>query len=69
MIPAVGTKARAILNAERRARETGRTQFVVYEPDDFGIDYHAASELDCDTFWLGAPIVASVEPDGTVEHS
>ena len=45
------TEIQAIAKADRRARETGKVWFVVYESADEG--YQLADETDLDTWFAG----------------
>ena len=62
------TKHAAFDLAKKRAKVTQRERFIVYEDDmETGGPYHVASEADLEAFWLGAPIVACVQPDGSAD--
>ena len=55
------TYSRALLQAKRRARETGEFRYIVREPEE---GYQVADEFDLDTFFLGATPVTCIGPDG-----
>ena len=55
-------------SARRRARKTGRTWYVVWEPSLMGHDsgpYHIADDEDMDTFYCGQDnnITLACEPN------
>ncbi len=58
------TQTQAIAAARRMALQYRAWTFVVYEP---GEGYQPATDLECETFYQGASVVAAVSPSGTVE--
>ena len=55
------TYSHALLQAKRRARETGEFHYIVREPEE---GYQVADDVDLDTFYLGATPVTCIGPDG-----
>lgn len=54
---------RALQCASRRAAKSGEHAYVVNADGD---GYAVADEFELDTFWLGATVLAEIQPDGTV---
>lgn len=64
------TKQQAFSAARRIANRKEEMAYVVWSVEDTdqpGQHYQSASEWDLDTFYCGAEIVASVDPDGEIE--
>ena len=60
------TRDEAIHKAQEKARQTGNTVYVVYDPAYHDVEpdeaYEVATELAVDTFFSGAEIVCVAEP-------
>ena len=54
----------AIRQAKRQARDEDQILFVVYEDGE----YEPALGEDLDGFFFGAPVIATVFPNGEVEQ-
>ncbi len=52
----------AIAAAKRNAKATGNSRFIVAEDGEFNV----CSDYDLDTFYLGAPVLYEITPDGEV---
>jgi hypothetical protein len=54
----------AVVSAQRVAQQRQQYMAVVEE----GGEFHVTSETGLDTIWLGARVVASIDPDGSLIH-
>jgi hypothetical protein len=59
------TEFSAVSRAIKRAQASGDVRYVVFESGEYSI----CVEDDLDTFFLGAPVVAVVAPDGDVTYA
>lgn len=66
------TKDAAIKFARACAQKHGSERFIVWSVEDRdlpGEHYHTAKDEDLDGFFNGCEVVATVQPDGTIETS
>jgi hypothetical protein len=57
-----GNLWQARYDAQKWANKTGEAYNIIYEDGE----YHAASDYDCDTFWMGAAVIQTIYPQTTI---
>ena len=60
------TFSQANRQAARRAKQSGNWRYVVRDGEDYD-SYEVATDAELDTFFLGAPVLASYGRDGELE--
>lgn len=58
-------KEKAFDRAIERAKQYNESFYVVLDDPEWG-EYAVANELELDTYYLGCPVIATVEPDGMI---